>query len=131
MDIRKYVYLCLDYRLPIEFPQFIGKIRQEILSRVIPRLADKIFPKEREELTRVRNTLAATVEISDDDIDQLLATYKALAGLSNQELDSYFCSLDAIKQSRAELDKTKKAIVPESSRVSGWRRALVWMIRGQ
>ena len=60
-DIQQYVYLCLDYRLPIEFPQFISEARADILSRVVPRLTDQIAEKERKELTRVRDTLLATL----------------------------------------------------------------------
>ena len=149
LDIRQYVYTCLDYRLPIEFPQFIGKIRGEILSRVIPRLTDKIFPKERQELTRVRDTLIATIEISDEEIDKLLATGEAIEGLLGEELDSFISSLDAMKQSPGEIGKVEKldptVLEMEKSNPSnadadyrgapivaplpltGWRRALVWI----
>jgi tetratricopeptide (TPR) repeat protein len=60
-DIQQYVHLCLDYGLPIEFPQFISEARADILSRVVPRLTDQIVEKERKELTRVRDTLLATL----------------------------------------------------------------------
>ena len=144
-----YVYLCLDYRLPIEFPQFIGKIRQEILSRVIPRLTDKIFPKERQELTRVRDILVATIETLAEEIDKLLATGKPLNGLLGKELDAFISSLDAIEQSRDEpgekekpdttvLERTKAksanadadyraAPSAAPSLLTSWRRALVWI----
>ncbi len=59
-DIEQYVHMCLDYRLPIEFPEFIGEARDRILSRVVPRLTDCISVREREELTRVQNLLAGT-----------------------------------------------------------------------
>ena len=58
--IEAYVHLCLDNRLPIEFPQYIADAREAILSRVLPRLTDRLTPAERQELTRVRDTLIAT-----------------------------------------------------------------------
>lgn len=52
-----YIHLCLEFNMPIEFPQFIGAATDKILSRVIPRLTDNISWTEREELTRVRDAL--------------------------------------------------------------------------
>ena len=60
-DIEQYIHLCLEHRLPIEFPKLIGKARDNILSRVVPRLSDQLSVREREELTRVRDVLLATI----------------------------------------------------------------------
>jgi len=60
-NIRQYVHICLDYGLPIEFPQYIATAREEILSRVIPRLGDEISLEERRELNLVRLILLSTM----------------------------------------------------------------------
>ncbi len=60
-EIEQYLHMCLDYRLPIEFPEPVDKARDRILSRVVPRLTDQLSPQEREELTRVRDVLLATM----------------------------------------------------------------------
>lgn len=59
-DVEQYLHLCLDYGLEIECTDGIEKARAAILSRVEPRLQDRLSATERQELTRVQAALRKT-----------------------------------------------------------------------
>ena len=77
-SIEQYLHMCLDYRIPIDFPGPAGKAREIILSRVIPRLTDKLSNKEREELVRVRDVLLAAVSGQEQGIPAYSCAYTAM-----------------------------------------------------